>query len=118
MEAMIQCYQTVVARGVFDAGRNQRSQWMLVLDDYQVAINASVQFQDIRDGIWRRHTNAKPVMVAGMIDEYLQAAIAMIKRGYDSHGQAVPQDRDMYLPMLEAEAIRRGLQPAEDGWDK
>ena len=68
-------------------------------------------------GIWRRHNSAKAVIISDMKDEYLQSAIAMIKRGYDSHGQLVPKNRDLYLPALVAEAIRRGLVPAEDGWD-
>ena len=72
---------------------------------------------DIQQKMWKRHSDGRMVYVPDMPDEYLQATIAMIKRGYDSHGRAVDDDRDLYLPMLEAEAIRRGLQPAEDGWD-
>ena len=73
--------------------------------------------QDIANKMWRRHLDGKIVNVMDMKDEYLQATIAMIKIGYDAHGRAVEKGRDRYLPMLEAEAVRRGLKPAEDGWD-
>ena len=72
---------------------------------------------DLLNNIWRRHADGKLVSIPDMPDEYLQSTIAMIKRGYDSHGRAVSRDRDNYLPALEREAIKRGLLPAEDGWD-
>lgn len=88
---------------------------MLVLEDAQ--IYANIALVDVASRIWRRHNDGKTVDVTTMPDEYLQATIAMIKRGIDSHGRQVQSDRDIYIPMLEAEAVRRGLQPADDGWD-
>jgi len=73
--------------------------------------------QDLHDRIWRRHNDGETIPIESMVDEYLQSTIAMIKRGYDSHGRKIAKDRDAYLPMLETEAIRRGLSPKEDGWD-
>jgi len=72
---------------------------------------------DKENKIWRRHNSGKMVYIPDMPDEYLQATIAMIKRGKDSHGRRVQADRDIYLPMLEEEARSRNLIPAEDGWD-
>ena len=68
-------------------------------------------------GLWKRHGKQELVPIGDMVNEYLQSTIAMIKRGADSKGNRVSNDRDIYLPVLEAEAIKRGLQPAEDGWD-
>ena len=73
--------------------------------------------EELRNKKWRRHSTGELVDITDMVDEYLQATIAMIKRGIDRNGRKVPNDRDTYLPMLEEEAIKRGLQPAEDGWD-
>ena len=72
---------------------------------------------DVIARVWRRHNDGTVRSIPDMPDEYLQATIAMIKRGYDSHGKEVSKDRDSYLPVLEEEVVKRGLQPAEDGWD-
>ena len=67
--------------------------------------------------LWRRHGNLGIVPIESMADEYLQATIAMIKRGYDKGGRHVSSDRDAFMPILEKEDRKRGLIPAEDGWD-
>jgi len=72
---------------------------------------------DLANGQWRSHRTNKTTFIKDMPDEYLQFTIAMVKRGYDIKGEKVPDDRNDYLPALEAEAHRRGLQPKEDGWD-
>ena len=70
------------------------------------------------DGIvWKSHKTGRQILIKDMVDEYLQSAIAMLKRGYDSHGDRYAEEMDDLLPYLEGEAIRRGLQPKEDGWD-
>ena len=57
------------------------------------------------------------IKIVDMKSDHLQNTIAMIKRGFDASGRKVLKSKDNYLPFLEAEAIRRGLQPREDGWD-
>lgn len=72
---------------------------------------------DLANGIWRSHKSNKTIDIIQMPDEYLQFTIAMLKRGYDVQGERISNDLDCYIPALEAEAVRRGLQPKEDGWD-
>jgi hypothetical protein len=67
---------------------------------------------------WQSHRTGKRIKIADMPDEYLQFTIAMIKRGYDSIGMRVEKNLDIWLPVLEEEAKRRGLVPKEDGWDE
>jgi hypothetical protein len=83
---------------------------MYIEDSLQIAI-------DLENKLWRKHISENTVEITVMADEYLQSTIAMIKRGSDRKGNKVPHDRDAYLPILEQEAIKRGLIPAEDGWD-
>jgi len=67
---------------------------------------------------WKKHRTGEIINIADMVDEYLQFTIAMLKRGYDVAGRKVSDDRDIFIPMLEQEALKRGLEPAEDGWDE
>ena len=66
---------------------------------------------------WRTHSG-HILPIKDMPDDHLQNAIKMIKRGYDASGRSVRQDVNETLPFLIQEAIKRGLIPAEDGWDK
>ena len=68
--------------------------------------------------VWTSHRSGKTIKIVDMIDDYLQFTIAMIKRGYDASGEMIPPWCDEWLPSLEAEAIKRGLVPKEDGWDE
>ena len=68
--------------------------------------------------LWVSHSTGKSILISDMVDEYLQSAIAMIKRGFDSSGKELPRHYDGFLEPLEKEAVRRGLVPKEDGWDE
>jgi hypothetical protein len=70
-----------------------------------------------RQEVWVKHVGSSSIPIREMVDEHLQATIAMLKRGYDAKGRIVPADRMSYLPALEREAMNRGLTPREDGWD-
>lgn len=72
---------------------------------------------DLANGIWRSHRTGRITLIKDMPDEYIQYTIAMLKRGYDVYGERISNDLDCYIPALEAEIIKRGLQPKEDGWD-
>jgi len=66
---------------------------------------------------WKRHRSDEEIALSEMKDEHLQAAIAMIKRGYDRDGMMIGPGYEDILPYLEKEIIKRGLVPSEDGWD-
>lgn len=66
--------------------------------------------------IWQTHEGRR-IPVSEMVSEHLQNSIAMIKRGRDASGRRVSSEYEAFLPVLTAEAVRRGLQPKEDGWD-
>jgi hypothetical protein len=72
----------------------------------------------LRQKLWLRHDNDDEIPIDQMVDEYLLAVIAMINRGTDKKGRRVPENRILWLPVLEAEARKRELEIVEDGWDK
>ena len=65
---------------------------------------------------WQTHEGRR-IPISEMVSDHLQNTIAMIKRGRDASGRRVSSEYDVFLPVLTAEAVRRGLQPQEDGWD-
>jgi hypothetical protein len=65
---------------------------------------------------WQTHEGRR-IPIPEMVNEHLQNSIAMIKRGRDASGRRIRPEYELFLSVLTEEAVRRGLQPKEDGWD-